>query len=97
MNCEVCRGACCEFVLLDVQTTLDPDTQRWFDLHTTTIRGHRCFESKCSMLSDKGRCNIYADRPKMCVDFEVGGERCIEAVLHRRTPEQFEQIKRGYV
>ena len=32
----------------------------------------------CPMLSDDNQCSIYPTRPNVCVQFEVGGERCNE-------------------
>jgi len=89
--CELCRGACCEAIVLPVKVQ-DPDIQRWIEYHGQPTDRGIYFECKCSKLKD-GKCSIYEDRPKVCRVFEVGSAGCLTAIKRRR-PEQETEIRR---
>jgi len=94
-NCNICRGACCESITLEI-TGPTNDFQRFLEYRTSpqiTGKGRigRNFECRCLMLKD-GRCLVYEKRPKMCADFEPGGEVCRATVATRRTPEEAKKI-----
>jgi Fe-S-cluster containining protein len=37
------------------------------------------FHERCCFLSEDQRCTVYETRPRVCREFEAGGERCQEA------------------
>jgi Fe-S-cluster containining protein len=94
--CEICGGACCEAVTLDITPfAQSSDFVRFLEFRSVPqIRevdgkqsvNMRMFEAKCLMLKD-GRCCVYDHRPKMCQMFEPGGPNCQTTVTARRTPE----------
>lgn len=95
MNCERCRGACCETFMIpasDIDVPGD-DASRWLALHATPRGRQLEFECRCTKLTAEGRCGIYADRPSLCQIFPVGGPDCLDAVRSRRTPEQYTVIR----
>jgi hypothetical protein len=80
--CELCRGACCESVLVPVPIDpvacefvrargkqIDPNTIEW--------------EQVCPSLRD-GKCDRYRTRPVACQLYKAGGRVCRETVRRRR-------------
>lgn len=102
MNCEICKGACCESFELPL-TLVRPgdDMSRWLGLHATVLRdpkpvGSRLsFECRCTLLTPEGLCGNYENRPDLCRNYLPGSDACIATVRRRRTPEQFEAIANG--
>ena len=96
MNCRVCGGACCEGFKLQMDLAAvqspDPDFARFLSFRHApgVINVH--LDIPCDKLC-AGKCTIYADRPKVCHDFEVGGPACLHVLSMRRSPEQIEKIK----
>jgi Fe-S-cluster containining protein len=94
--CEICGGACCEAVTLDITPLAQSsDFMRFLEFRSVPqvreVDGKlnvnmRMFEAKCLMLKDR-RCSVYDQRPKMCQIFEPGSQNCRTTVLARRTPE----------
>lgn len=96
MNCERCRGACCESFSLPAITILSPtaDARRWIELHGTNRPGHMLhFECRCTALTAEGRCGIYETRPQVCRVFKAGGVDCLDTLRRRRTPEEYQAIR----
>ena len=92
-NCEKCRGACCESLLIPAAPQAGADVLRWLTLHGEAIGESRIeLDCKCRKLGPEGRCAIYADRPEVCRIYEPGSVDCVETVLRRRTPEQAREI-----
>ena len=89
--CSLCRGACCEGIILPVKFR-DSDIQKWFALHGTQTDVGVYMECKCSALK-RGKCSLYESRPNVCKDFPVGSPGCISAIKRRR-PFKEEQIRR---
>lgn len=78
--CALCRGACCETVMLPIEGEVPV---------TLLLRGHQEADgfrltSPCRHLSRKGLCRIHDDKPLLCREYEVGGEGCRAAVLSQR-------------
>lgn len=94
--CDLCRGACCETLVLPLPRSATKGERKWLEL-----RGRREEIAKsdvvrvpcrCLVLSSTtGRCMIYDDRPQPCRDFPVGGEQCRAAVASLR-PESKQAI-----
>jgi len=80
--CDVCKGACCESIVLGVRYE-DKDAQRWLSYHGEVRENGVRFECRCSKLRH-GKCTIYDSRPEVCRVFEVGSPACLEAIEHRR-------------
>lgn len=95
MNCAICRGACCESLTVGLDLTdLPPDARRWVRLHAVGAKDAQVtFAARCTELSAEGRCQIYAERPQLCVAFEIGGHDCLATVRRLRTPAQYQQIR----
>ena len=80
--CEVCRGACCESMVIDLVN--EPRVDEWLLVRGKPLTKFRVeVETVCPSLSN-GRCSRYEYRPKACQVFEVGGELCKETVIRRR-------------
>ena len=77
--CLICKGACCESVVMDADTGLR------FDIGQDKVE----LATPCSKLCG-GRCSIWETRPEVCRVFEVGGVDCRAAVLRRRFPQALE-------
>ncbi len=92
MNCEQCRGACCETIIIPLSAH-DDDTNRWALLHGRRVGGQVALNCKCSALTEGGRCSIYADRPNMCRTYQEGAPYCLESVRALRTPEEYARIR----
>lgn len=108
MNCEACRGACCEEMVLPQRqleaAMTDADSLRWLELRGTRVAyelipgvdvagaGVR-FECRCTELTEAGRCAIYDDRPLACAIFPPGGRACLDVVRRRRTAADYELIR----
>lgn len=87
LSCSLCKGACCEEMLLP-RGPADDDASRWFALHGTPVIREGTpflrFELRCTMLSPGGTCSVYEQRPEVCRTFELGGPECRDAVARRR-------------
>ncbi len=87
LPCDTCGGACCRFVVVAIGE-LTADQRRWAEM-----RGPVDFAYKgaflwrlpvaCQNLAEDGMCRIYASRPDVCREFEVGGELCKKARGYR--------------
>ena len=89
--CSLCRGACCEAIILPVKAR-DSDNQRWLEYHGEMTDFGIYLECKCSKLKN-GKCSIYQSRPNVCLDFPVGSPGCLAAIARRR-PYKEQQIRR---
>ncbi len=104
--CEICGGACCEAITLDITPyAQSSDFVRFLEFRSVPqvreVDGKpsvnaRMFEAKCLMLKD-GRCAVYHCRPKMCQMFEPGGDNCRTTVTARRSPEIAQIILSGVI
>ena len=78
--CELCKGACCHYIVLPITREKDPKFHEWLK-HRGEERFHgislRC---KCQSLTKGGRCKIYDERPEICRDYEVGCIYCVDAI-----------------
>ena len=87
--CDLCRGACCEGIILPVKVN-EPDVKRWLSYHGEDVGRGWLFPCKCSKLKN-GKCKIYSTRPNVCREFDVGSPGCLEAIELRR-PHKKEAI-----
>jgi Fe-S-cluster containining protein len=106
MRCDVCRGACCEEVILPRVMFLAPteDIRRWWEYRGELV-SHELIEGielpeagirlelPCTKLEDGGRCSIYEDRPDVCRDYAPGGRHCLETVARRRSMTEYQLIR----
>lgn len=74
-DCQTCGGRCCAGWTIDVLPGLDevPDRMVKEDRLLGPVMRER--NGACIALRD-GRCSIYESRPKVCRDFEAGGDAC---------------------
>lgn len=90
--CQLCRGACCESIVLNMPVRDAPAEAVWLGLHGTVLPDGRLeLRTPCSRLDGCGRCTIHDIRPSLCRNFEVGGADC-RATIARRRPERALQI-----
>lgn len=100
MNCLVCRGACCEFLVLAIGTP----TPRVFEfaearrLPILRVVGPLALveiDHRCPELTAEGRCAIYHEdrRPEVCIEAQPGGTACLQALRRQRTPPEIEAIR----
>jgi hypothetical protein len=83
--CKLCRGACCESVVLD--QTSSAMVNEFLRARGRQLPGYRTeIESRCPHLV-KGACDCHASRPVACQLFAVGGAACRETVLRRRAKD----------
>lgn len=93
--CEVCRGACCESLIVPVSA--HKDSVEFFSTRgqVFTVLGipNKFLEvqARCSHLCDRGTCSIYDTRPNQCRAYAVGSKEC-RLTVKRRRPEQADQI-----
>ncbi len=99
--CELCGGACCEAITLDITPfAQSSDFIRFIEFRSVPqvreVEGKqsvnmRMFEARCLMLKN-GRCCVYDCRPQMCQVFEPGGDSCRSTVMARRSVDQAQKI-----
>ena len=87
-DCAVCRGACCEDILVPVDPeALDELTVEWLSARGEMVvwadRPHVRLRAPCPHLKD-GRCGVYERRPLVCRAYVMGGDRCLETIARRR-------------
>ena len=90
-SCDLCRGACCEFVVIERLLQLD---HQWWAYHSSGIlsNGDVGIEARCHHLTEEGRCRVYEKRPLSCQEISIGDPDCIEAIRFRRKPLEAERI-----
>jgi Fe-S-cluster containining protein len=98
VNCQACRGACCESLSVSFSQLApvfqDREARRWLELHATEVTGATLtFEVRCTQLTTAGACGIYADRPFYCRVYRPGGPECLATVRARRTPDAYQRIR----
>ena len=96
MNCQICKGACCEEFTLEPSQIRMPsrDIRRWLELHANPEDySELTFECRCNALTDLGNCGIYGDRPEICKEYTAGGQNCLETVKKRRSIEEYLKIR----
>lgn len=98
MKCQECRGACCEVWEVPLTDLRPPskDAFQWIMYHGRTIYDETLrlqFECRCTKLSERGSCSVYASRPQVCRDMPVGGDTCLNYVRTRRTAAEYALIR----
>ena len=92
--CELCKGACCESILLRIDTS--PMDTEFYEARGSVFQLHGFqyaeLPARCPYLSNIGKCMTYAQRPVACSRFEVGSVMCVTAI-ERRRPDQAKAIK----
>ena len=89
--CDVCQGACCEVFSVNFNG-LNEDTVKWLGYHGQAQGAVIAFNCRCDKLTNRGKCAIYSERPKVCQDFPVGSPACLNVVRERRSPNQAARI-----
>lgn len=86
--CALCRGACCEGIVLPSAPYGEADANRWLCMHGTPEDAEWLYvPAPCRHLKE-GRCSIYEDRPRVCSDFIVGGKLCHRAIKRNRPNQE---------
>lgn len=78
ISCERCRAVCCRLqVLLIGDSAVPPSMEAQSDWGGAVMR--READGWCTALDRRSmRCTIYAQRPQVCRDYEMGGSECVE-------------------
>lgn len=81
-DCQGCAGSCCRNQpyppFLWMGDDMPPeDVQK--SLRTMILSNARAEDEPCLWLTPDGQCERYNERPKICRDFEVGGNGCRNA------------------
>lgn len=78
INCSTCDAACCRLQVLLIGDSEVPEyLVEWSEWGGQVLR--RLEDGWCAGLDRTTlRCTIYAQRPQVCRDFEMGGDECIE-------------------
>ena len=79
--CEICKGACCEFIHLKLPEQVD--MLKWLLCHGESWHDGVALDCRCKHLKD-GLCQIYDTRPDICRNFKVGSNDCKNAILRQR-------------
>jgi Fe-S-cluster containining protein len=91
--CELCKGACCESILLPIDAS--PTTTEFYaargEVFMIVGRTFAELPSRCPHLSQSGKCKTYDNRPVACSRFAVGSTMCVTAIQRRR-PDQADAI-----
>jgi Fe-S-cluster containining protein len=102
MNCLVCRGACCEELIVTPSTDGGDATNfprafaEFLSVRGVPLdNGGYAVAARCPQLTNAGLCSCYEDRPMVCELFPAGGPECLAALQRRRTPEERERISGG--
>lgn len=100
MNCLVCRGACCEFLVLAIGTHMPQvfefaEARRLPILPVAGPLALVAVDHRCPELTQDGLCAIYQEdrRPALCILAPPGGTACLQALRRQRTPEQIAAIR----
>ena len=77
--CIDCGGACCKFVTIPLDMVRYRFDRDWLKARGKLLPdGRWIIEARCPKLGVNGRCKCYDERPLACMDYEVGGEACME-------------------
>lgn len=76
--CELCGGACCKSFTIPT-AAMQGEAGEWLAYHGKQEGAVVRFNCQCTMLH-KGKCKIYEDRPKVCIDYKVGSQSCLTAI-----------------
>lgn len=81
--CQAC-GACCAYSSQWPRFTLEDDaTIAHIPENLVTLTGMRCLGDRCAalygQLGEAVSCSIYAVRPEVCRDCEIGDDACTMA------------------
>lgn len=89
--CDICRGACCEGMVLCPQNYgYRGDSLDWWRYHGIETKRGIYLNCRCRHLAG-GKCAIYDTRPQCCRDFSPGATGCLDAI-HRVRPQQAQAI-----
>lgn len=79
ITCSNCEAACCRLEVMLLSDTGVPEhliaTDRWGGETMDRLDDGWC----AAVDRNTMRCTIYANRPQICRDFEMGGADCLEA------------------
>ncbi len=84
--CDKCGGSCCKYVALEIgkpSCKTDYDQVRWYLAHKNVgvfvdhdKKWFVEFRTLCEKQDEKGLCEIYSDRPKICRDYALEEGDC---------------------
>lgn len=72
--CEQCKGACCEGLRVPQPVG---DRLDWLGGRILASgEGSAMLNCRCRHLTSGGLCAVQADKPRVCIEFEPGGNDC---------------------
>lgn len=100
MDCSVCKGACCEELVICSSTPgadFPQADKEFMGIRGTLVEpGLYAVSSRCPKLSRRGRCRVYDDRPIACALLVPGGKECLACVGRRRSTNQYRDIREDH-
>jgi len=75
MKCDTtkCNAWCCRIFWWRLEKEPSPDMKLYFEYHGVKVDGNvLTFPLKCKFLTDKNKCAIYKNRPKICKEWDCG-------------------------
>ena len=110
IDCGVCRGQCCRYFGLPIETPETPgdfDDVRWYLLHVGTevyvedADWYVNIKNKCKHLQPDSSCGIYSSRPRICRKYSMNEcEATSDEYAHEHhfyNAEQLEAYAHGYL
>ncbi|SCZ66848.1 YkgJ family cysteine cluster protein [Thiohalomonas denitrificans] len=78
VTCETCKANCCRLQVLLIDDNDVPESMTdWTDWGGQVM--YRRDDGWCTAVDrETMRCTIYARRPQVCRDFEMGGRECLD-------------------
>jgi Fe-S-cluster containining protein len=101
VNCLVCRGACCEELIvspsaLSADGLAFPGALREFltARSTAELPGPAfVIGARCPQLTFEGLCGCHDEKPLACALFPAGGDECLGAIRRRRSSTAYAFIR----
>ena len=77
ISCTTCKACCCRLEVMLMGEDAPPsrfvETDRWGGQVMARLSDGLC----AALDRDTSRCTIYARRPTVCRDFDMGGDDCV--------------------
>ena len=94
--CFVCRGACCESIVIDFGAALSDYGKEYFAIRCEVERlennhvGYR-IRNRCPKLLN-GLCSIHETKPQHCKEGKIGAMFCLNAIMKYRSKKEQNKI-----
>ena len=79
LSCAACCGPAYDTVEVSSRDPVRHLHPEWIEKHDKRFQVKRRSDNYCAALLKNNHCQIYADRPRCCRDFEVASHNCLFA------------------